>query len=235
MFGWLLLWEPGSHQLWFLTQWHGNWTVRSGILLQIRYDVSYKTCLWFCRALFGFASWWIHVINLPISFRITSLALGLSYDCPSASEVTLKDRNPIRTKPKQSAKKKKIGKQRLKHEPFAYVSGVLSVVNTNVRHNYDLCLYPLHFTGENYLWIKWYGICLSPDINFFCTKSSIWGFDYYRCKCEYADRRNDLWHWRTLPTRLLLPHRDGGPGTLSQWNLQVCVNSLTPGRFWTKF
>ena len=29
--------------------------------------------------------------NLPISFRFTSLALGQSYDCPSAHEVTLKD------------------------------------------------------------------------------------------------------------------------------------------------
>ena len=28
---------------------------------------------------------------LPISFRVTSQALGQSYDCPSASEVTLKD------------------------------------------------------------------------------------------------------------------------------------------------
>ena len=28
---------------------------------------------------------------LPISFRVTSLALGQSCDCPSASEVTLKD------------------------------------------------------------------------------------------------------------------------------------------------
>ena len=28
---------------------------------------------------------------LPISFRVTSRALGQSYDCPSASEVTLKD------------------------------------------------------------------------------------------------------------------------------------------------
>ena len=28
---------------------------------------------------------------IPISFRVTSLALGQSYDCPSASEATLKD------------------------------------------------------------------------------------------------------------------------------------------------
>ena len=32
---------------------------------------------------------WIHGIHLPISFRVASLALGQSYDCPSASEVTL--------------------------------------------------------------------------------------------------------------------------------------------------
>ena len=29
-------------------------------------------------------------VNLPISFRVTSLALGQSYDCPSACEATLK-------------------------------------------------------------------------------------------------------------------------------------------------
>ena len=32
---------------------------------------------------------------LPISFRITSLALGQLYDCPSASEVILKDMGKI--------------------------------------------------------------------------------------------------------------------------------------------
>ena len=36
-------------------------------------------------------SWWIYVIYLPISFRVTSLALGHSHDCPSAREVNLKD------------------------------------------------------------------------------------------------------------------------------------------------
>ena len=29
--------------------------------------------------------------DLPISSRVTSLALGQSYDCPSASDVTLED------------------------------------------------------------------------------------------------------------------------------------------------
>ena len=34
---------------------------------------------------------WIFLMHLPIYFRVTSLALGQSYDCPSANEVTLKD------------------------------------------------------------------------------------------------------------------------------------------------
>ena len=34
-------------------------------------------------------------MHYPISFRVTSLALGQSYDCPSASEVTLKDAGKI--------------------------------------------------------------------------------------------------------------------------------------------
>ena len=33
----------------------------------------------------------IYMIKLHIFFRVASLALGQSYDCPSASEVTLKD------------------------------------------------------------------------------------------------------------------------------------------------
>ena len=32
---------------------------------------------------------------LPISFRVAALALGQSYDCPSASEATLKDMGQI--------------------------------------------------------------------------------------------------------------------------------------------
>ena len=35
--------------------------------------------------------------NIPISFRVTSLALGQSYDCPSASEVTLQDMGKLIT------------------------------------------------------------------------------------------------------------------------------------------
>ena len=33
----------------------------------------------------------LHMICLPIPFRVVPLALGQSYDCPSAGEVTLKD------------------------------------------------------------------------------------------------------------------------------------------------
>ena len=35
------------------------------------------------------------VMSLPKFFRVALLALGLSYDCPSASEVTLKDTDKI--------------------------------------------------------------------------------------------------------------------------------------------
>ena len=38
---------------------------------------------------------WIHVIFSPIFFRVTSLALGQSYDCPSVSEATLKNMGNI--------------------------------------------------------------------------------------------------------------------------------------------
>ena len=34
---------------------------------------------------------------LPISFKVTTLALGQSYDCPSASEATLKDMGNLPT------------------------------------------------------------------------------------------------------------------------------------------
>ena len=39
--------------------------------------------------------WLIPVAFLPIVFRVPSLALGQSYDCPTASEVTLKDISKI--------------------------------------------------------------------------------------------------------------------------------------------
>ena len=51
--------------------------------------------IWHCQlfklgtANLPYACHW-HIIKLLMSFRITSLALGQSYDCPSACEVTLK-------------------------------------------------------------------------------------------------------------------------------------------------
>ena len=46
--------------------------------------------------------WWISLIDLPISFRVTSQALGQSYDCPSAYEGTLMNINKTVTKPQQN-------------------------------------------------------------------------------------------------------------------------------------
>ena len=59
------------------------------------HPMNYAHGLMFCFVLFWsyqFHKFLIDVIVLPISFRIASLALGQWYDCPNASEVTLKDR-----------------------------------------------------------------------------------------------------------------------------------------------
>ena len=54
---------------------------------------------WFYGSLFCngniISSHWINMMHLPIFFRVTSLALGQSYDCPSASEGTLRNRGKI--------------------------------------------------------------------------------------------------------------------------------------------
>ena len=61
--------------------------------------MSHKIYTQFCCAIlccgFIISSLWCHMIYLPIFFRVTSLALGQSWDCPSASEVTLKDMGKI--------------------------------------------------------------------------------------------------------------------------------------------
>ena len=49
------------------------------------------------------SSIWIHVIDLPAFFMVTSLALGQSCDCPSASEVILKDMDIIGQHPTTAA------------------------------------------------------------------------------------------------------------------------------------
>ena len=56
--------------------------------------------------------YWIFVMYLPTSFRVTSMALGQSYDCPSACEVTLKDRGKI-----------DLHQNRTKQEPLVKFSG----------------------------------------------------------------------------------------------------------------
>ena len=63
-----------------------------------KYNISHQIIKHYCSGLFGwdyFIYVWIHVIYLPISFRIASLALGQSHDCPSASEAILKDQGEI--------------------------------------------------------------------------------------------------------------------------------------------
>ena len=58
--------------------------------------LSHKICtVAFCCSCI-IISWFAGFFFLPISFRVTSLALRQSYDCLSASEVTLKDMGKIR-------------------------------------------------------------------------------------------------------------------------------------------
>ena len=59
-------------------------------------SMSHQLCTGFCSAFFCFSlqygiSSYGFMIYLLIFFRVASLALGQSYDCPSASEATLKD------------------------------------------------------------------------------------------------------------------------------------------------
>ena len=59
------------------------WTVRP-----IKYAL--HICTFSCST-HEYGSLKIHMMYLPIFFRVASLALGQSYDCPSASEATLQD------------------------------------------------------------------------------------------------------------------------------------------------
>ena len=69
--------HPASHR------WH-PWYVL--------YPTDYAHCLlyFFCGG-YVISFCWISGVSLSISFRVASLALGQSYDCPSASEATPKD------------------------------------------------------------------------------------------------------------------------------------------------
>ena len=65
---------------------HQTLLFESSIPQQLEYI---PTIMHTVHALSCFVVVWYWPIS-PISFRVTSLALGQSYDCPSASEVTLK-------------------------------------------------------------------------------------------------------------------------------------------------
>ena len=52
--------------------------------------------------------WWTQCIDPPVFFRVASLALGQSYDCPNVREITLKDTvKKTGHKPKQNTSKSK--------------------------------------------------------------------------------------------------------------------------------
>ena len=56
------------------------------VLMHCSYNTSKKLCTWFT-----FCCGYMYQLIKSISFRATSLTLGQSYGCPSASELTLKD------------------------------------------------------------------------------------------------------------------------------------------------
>ena len=44
-----------------------------------------------CCCYYKYDLYWIHVVPLPIPFRVALLALGKLYDCPNAYKETLQD------------------------------------------------------------------------------------------------------------------------------------------------
>ena len=77
----------------------------SGTTSDLQYIPRNMQMVLLCTALWSFCyQFFVDSCDQFISFRVTSLALGQSYDCPSASEVTLKDmgKNLYQTKTKHS-------------------------------------------------------------------------------------------------------------------------------------
>ena len=89
----------------------GWWRYVSYVLVEdqqtsrtIKYTNNIETrfCLFCCSFIINFR--WIHIIHLPILFKVASLLLGQSYDCPSAIEAALKNiKNNNKTQQKQIA------------------------------------------------------------------------------------------------------------------------------------
>ena len=83
----------------------------------------------------------------PISFRVTSLVLGQLYDCPSASEVTLKD----------------MGK------PITWISGKWSCNHTKIKKNKaQPC--SAYFMTYN-VFVIWYEAVINVNINPSCAET----------------------------------------------------------------
>ena len=64
---------------------HKFWCLFLCLYIQYIPRIMHRVCTLFCFVAVGYKLAW------TISFRVTSLELGQSYDCPSASEATLKD------------------------------------------------------------------------------------------------------------------------------------------------
>ena len=68
-----------------------------GLHLRIHTKIyTHEICTYFYHAMScGYQLFQIHMVNLPIFFKVASLALGQSCDCPSAREATLKNMGKI--------------------------------------------------------------------------------------------------------------------------------------------
>ena len=82
----------------------------------------------------------------PISFRVTSLALGQSYDCPSASEVILKDMG-------QFTRTDAFGRRTVKgkHRANGVKANNYSMTSSNGKKICDTC--PLWGESTGHWWI----------------------------------------------------------------------------------
>ena len=90
------------------------------------------------------------MIYLPISVGVAALALGQSYDCPSASEVTLNDMSKITcTEPQQNKAKQTVYICRCQH--CTYDISIALNVNHICHSNISFVPYELHYDTIHYL------------------------------------------------------------------------------------
>ena len=144
-----------------------------------------------------------HWSVIPISFRVSSLALGQSYDCPSASETTLKDMgkwatwiyNKLIIKPQQNKAKQKC-LYILTHWGRGKMAAISQTTSSNAFSWMKVYEFRLRFHWSLFLrvqltifqhWFRWWlGACQATS-----HYLNQWWLDYW---CIYASLGlNELW------------------------------------------